>query len=45
MLRLASRTYLASFTHDIIAMFTVTPPSNDLPLGLLNASHFQLMRW
>ena len=23
----------------------VTPPSNDLPLGLLNASHFQLMRW
>ena len=34
-----------SFTHDIIAMFTVTPPSNDLPLGLLNASRFQLMRW
>ena len=24
---------------------TMTPPSNELPLGLLNASHFQLMRW
>ena len=45
MLHLASRAYLAPMTHNIYAMFTVTPTSNDLPLGLLNASLFQLMRW